>query len=248
MKVPGTQTPPHQRSNRRRGDTHGSHEGENAERWLLTYADMITLLLVLFIVLYAISSINQAKFREFKQSVTNVKLFHVPRGTTKSSTTSKSNPSNRLINIEKALSTALQSKGLLQDVTFALTPSGLTEGLVADSTFFLSNSAQLSSTGFQIVDTSALVLKGYNNAIEVAGYTDNRPITGGPYADNWALSAARAASVVVRMSTTDGVKPTQLILLGYGQYHPVAPNSTPAGQAQNRRVNIVVSPTAKLKP
>lgn len=248
VKEPGTRTAPYRRANRRRGDTHGEHEVENAERWLLTYADMITLLLVLFIVLYAISSLNQAKFREFKQSVQHSKLFHIPHGSTKAVTNSKSSPSTQLVKIEKALSSALKAKGLLQDVTFAITPTGLTEGLVADSTFFVTNSAQLSPSGYRIVDASAQVLKKYSNAIEVAGYTDNRPIVSGPYADNWALSAARAASVVVRMSTSDGVKPTQLILLGYGQYHPVASNSTPAGQAQNRRVNIVVSPTAKLAP
>jgi chemotaxis protein MotB len=206
---------------------------------------MITLLLVLFMVLYAISTVNQAKFKEFKQSVTNTKLFRTPHGTTNAATNSQATQATRLTSIEKALSGALRAKGLLQDVTFDMTSQGLVEGLVGDSTFFVSNSATLSATGYQIVDTSAAVLKSYNNAVEVAGYTDNRPISGGPFADNWALSAARAAAVVVRMSTSDGVNPTQLTLLGYGQYHPVASNSTPSGQAQNRRVNIVVSPTSK---
>ena len=249
VKEPGSRSaPPYRRANRRRGDTHGSHEVENAERWLLTYADMITLLLVLFIVLYAISSLNQAKFREFKQSVQHSKLFHIPHGSTTAPTNSKSSPSTQLVKIEKSLSSALKAKGVLQDVTFSITPAGLTEGLVADSTFFVTNSAALTASGYLIVDTSANILKRYSNALEVAGYTDNRPIVGGPYADNWALSAARAASVVVRMSTMDGVDPRQLVLLGYGQYHPVAPNTTPSGQAQNRRVNIVVSPTNKLAP
>lgn len=233
------------RVDRRRADKFGSHESSANERWLLTYADMITLLLVLFIVLYAISTINEAKFKEFKQSVTHTQLFRTPRGTTNAPSNSKSNQPSHLSSIEKALSGALKKKGLLQDVTFDLTSTGLVEGLVGDSTFFLSNSASLSVTGYQIVDTSAGVLKKYHNAIEVAGYTDNRPISSGPFADNWALSAARAAAVVVRMSTGDGVDPTQLILLGYGQYHPVASNATSAGQAQNRRVNIVISPTSK---
>jgi len=236
------------RANRRRGDTHGEHEVASAERWLLTYADMITLLLVLFIVLYALSSIDQAKFREFKQSVQHSKLFRVPHGTTLVTTPAKSSSTlPRLIHIEKALSDALKSRGLLHDVTFSITSRGLTEGLVTDSTFFLTNSAQLSSAGFEIVDTSAAVLRDYNNAIDVSGYTDNRPILSGPYPNNWALSAARAASVVVRMSAVDGVKPTQLTLLGYGQYHPVSSNSTPSGQAENRRVNIVVRPSTASK-
>jgi chemotaxis protein MotB len=146
------------------------------------------------------------------------------------------------------LSSALSASGLLGDVTLTINSSGLVEGLVADTTFFTTNSAQLSSVGEQIVDTSAGVLKNYPNAIEVAGYTDNQPITGGPYANNWELSAARATTVVIRMTATDGMNPGQVVLLGYGQYHPLVLNTSPAAQAENRRVNIVVSPTANFVP
>ena len=113
-------------------------------------------------------------------------------------------------------------------------------------TFFVTNSAVLSPVGEEIVDTSAGVLRGNPNAIEVAGYTDNQPITGGIYANNWALSAARATTVVIRMTGPDAVNPNQVVLLGYGQYHPLVPNTSAAGQAQNRRINIVVSPTTKF--
>jgi chemotaxis protein MotB len=237
------------RSPRDRG-SHGDHEEGNSERWLLTYSDMITLLLVLFIVLFAISQISQAKFREFKQSVTHAVLSHTPKGTTKahSKAPTKATPVDRLAAIEAQLSAALRTEGLLGDVSLSINSSGLVEGLVADTTFFTTNSAGLSAVGQQIVDTSAGVLKNYPNAIEVAGYTDNQPITGGPYANNWELSAARATTVVIRMTTTDGVNSGQVVLLGYGQYHPVVPNTTPVEQAQNRRVNIVVSPSAKFVP
>ena len=128
-------------------------------------------------------------------------------------------------------------------MTLRVTASGLVEGLVADSTFFVTNSAALSPVGIKIVDTSASVLRKFPNAIDVAGYTDNRPITSGPFANNWALSAARATTVVVRMTKNDRVNPGQLVILGYGQYHPVVPDTSPESQAQNRRVNIVVSPS-----
>jgi chemotaxis protein MotB len=231
-----------------RGDH--QHEEGNQERWLLTYSDMITLLLVLFIVLFAISQIDQAKFREFKQSVTHAVLSHTPQGTTKAHTrpATKSTPVNQLAAIKAQLTAALNAEGLLGDVTLSINASGLVEGLVADTTFFTTNSAQLSTIGDQIVDTSAGVLKDFPNAVEVAGYTDNEPITGGPYANNWELSAARATTVVIRMTGTDGVNPGQVVLLGYGQYHPLVPNISPAAQAQNRRVNIVISPTARFVP
>jgi chemotaxis protein MotB len=75
----------------------------------------------------------------------------------------------------------------------------------------------------------------------VAGYTDDQVITGGPYADNWALSAARSSTVVERLTTIDGVDPERVVAIGYGQYHPVVPDTSAAAQAENRRVNIVVS-------
>jgi chemotaxis protein MotB len=211
---------------------------------------MITLLLVLFIVLFAISAISQAKFREFKQSVSHAVLSRTPQGTTKVHTTpsTKARPTNQLAAIKAQLTTALDADGLLGDVTLSINASGLVEGLVADTTFFTTNSAELSTVGSEVVDTSAAVLKGYPNAIEVAGYTDNQPITGGPYANNWELSASRATTVVIRMTGDDGVNPGQVVLLGYGQYHPLVLNTSPAAQAQNRRVNIVISPTSKFVP
>jgi chemotaxis protein MotB len=249
MMNPSQGSPPYRRANRRRGD-HRGQEVENSERWLLTYSDMITLLLVLFIVLFAISTINRAKFRELKQSVTHAVLQRTPHGTTKVNDKTKltETPQARFKQIEKELSAALKAEGLLRDVTLKINSTGLVEGLVADSTFFTTNSANLTSVGARIVDTSAGVLRHYPNAIEVAGYTDNEPIAGGPYANNWALSAARATTVVVRMTQTDGVNPAQAVALGYGQYHPQSSNSSSTGRAQNRRVNIVISPTATFKP
>jgi chemotaxis protein MotB len=220
---------------------------DNSERWLLTYADMITLLLVLFIVLFALSKVDQAKYQEFKQSVTSAVMSDTPHGTTHV----HAKPAPDVMNVagfqqlERELNAALSSKGLMGDVTFTINSSGLVEGLVADSTFFVTASAELSPVGAEIVDTTAHVLVKYPNAVEVAGYTDDRPITG-PYANNWALSAARASTVVVRMTEVDGVAPSRVILLGYGQYHPLVPNISSAGRAKNRRINIVVQPTKKF--
>jgi chemotaxis protein MotB len=216
------------------------------ERWLLTYADMITLLLVLFIVLFALSKINQAKYRQFQQSVSHVKLVgsSVAHGSTSVPSRGPaplSPSSDHLRQIEQVLSHALALKGLLGDVTLTIDASGLVEGLVADSTFFLTDSAQLSPLGDEIVDTSGRVLDSYPNNVDVAGYTDDQAITGGPYADNWALSAARSSTVVERLTTIDGVNPERVVAIGYGQYHPVVPNTSPAAEAENRRVNIVVS-------
>ena len=226
----------------------GDHEEESGERWLLTYADMITLLLVLFIVLFALATIDQAKFREFKQSVTHAVLSHTPSGTTKVKThpakktkaSSSSASASQLQSIRSQLTSALTASGLLGDVTLSINSSGLVEGLVADTTFFVTNSAQLSAVGQQIVDSSAQVFKNYPNAIEVAGYTDNQPVTGGPFANNWELSAARATGVTRYLVEGRGLSPLRVSLAGYGEYRPRAANDTDRDRRSNRRVDIVI--------
>jgi chemotaxis protein MotB len=231
----------------RRAKRNAAIHEDNHDRWLLTYADMITLLLVLFIVLFALSKIDQSKYKEFQESVSEDRVVGdsavhsttkvPPHGPHRLSAATKTDQLNK---IEKALSQALAQRGELSDVTLNINSSGLVEGLVADSTFFQVDSAQLSPLGQQIVDTSGQVLARYANAVDIAGYTDDQAITGGPYANNWELSAARATSVVERLTEVDAVAPQRVVALAYGQYHPIAPNATPAGQAQNRRVNIVI--------
>jgi chemotaxis protein MotB len=236
------------RTVRARREAAAEHHDSSQERWLLTYADMITLLLVLFIVLFALSKINQAKYRQFQQSVSHVKLVGTSVVHGKTATASRgpkplsaAAATARLRQIEQALTHALALKGLLGDVTITIDASGLVEGLVADSTFFVTDSAQLSPLGEEIVDTSGHVLDTYPNNVDVAGYTDDQQITGGPFANNWALSAARSSTVVERLTTVDAVNPERVVAIGYGQYHPVVPNTSPVAQAENRRVNIVVS-------
>ncbi len=235
------------RGGRKRGNAGGDAEHAD-ERWLLTYADMITLLLVLFIVLFALSKVNEAKFRQFSKSFKMNRIVGVSldKGTT---TVAPLGPKplsatpQELHRVEAELMKALRAAGQLQAVSFTITKDGLVEGLVADSTLFETDSADLSPLGQRIVDTSGRVLAGFGNNIEVAGYTDDQPINGGHFGNNWALSAARATTVVQELTTVDGVAPTRVFALAYGQYHPVATNSTPAGKSQNRRVNIVVKGT-----
>ncbi len=235
------------RRTRRIHRKHADPHGDNQDRWLLTYADMITLLLVLFIVLFALSKIDQSKYKEFQESVSEDRVVGdsavhstTPKPPHGPHRLSAATTPDQLSAIEKALSQALGQRGMLSDVTLTINSSGLVEGLVADSTFFQVDSAQLSALGQQIIDTSGQVLARYTNDVDIAGYTDDQVITGGPYANNWELSAARATSVVERLTEVDAVAPQRVVALAYGQYHPVAPNATPAGQAQNRRVNIVI--------
>ena len=229
-----------------RGMPEGDHGEGNAERWLLTYADMITLLFVLFIVLFALSKVNEAKYRQFQQSLRENKIVGVSivKGTTIVAPRGPAplNPTpQQLHEIASQISKALAKAHLSSSVTLAVSANHLVEGLVNGSTYFKTDSAQLSPQGADVVDISAKAIAKFPANIEVAGYTDNEPITGGPYRDNWSLAAARADSVVDEMTSVSSISPTRVVIVSYGQYHPVASNATPKGQAVNRRVNIIVA-------
>ena len=234
---------------------HDSEEhGAGMERWLLTYSDMITLLLVLFIVLYALSSLNHVKYAEFERGVNA--SFNNGNSQPSSAKTQPSpakpgrNPVHEYASaaaIELRLVKALKSAGVLGDVKVQRTGQGVVEGLVTGKTFYAVDSAALAPLGEKIVDVSASVIRQYGNTDDVDGYTDNEPILpGSPFINNWQLSADRAVYVVTQLQD-EGVDPSQLVVAGFGQYYPTVPNDTtsgqaiPANQAQNRRVNIVIT-------
>jgi chemotaxis protein MotB len=239
-------------------------EGPGMERWLLTYADMITLLLALFVILFALSSINEKKFVAFKlglsQTFTNSPvtkasasgnglLQHtglISHSATASAsapvpaeaTTGASTPS--LSQIAAEIEQALQAAGLTQDASTTTTTRSVVVQVLADKAYFALDSATLGTVGDQVVDTIAGVITGVPNDVAVEGYTDNQPIYGGPYASNWQLSAARAANVAQRLATVDGIAEARLSAIGYGETHPLVPDTSPANQAENRRVDVVI--------
>ena len=276
-----------------RGKRHKAHEEEveNGERWLLTYADMITLLLALFIVLFAISTVNQKKFLALalglKESfdpkpgilptsnglLSNASLTKTAgenmtplfRGSVASTTTvvpgqqqpesSGSStapvgtvPTARLKDLQEKISSALVAQHLSGNVSFQLTTRGLVVQILADKVFFATGSADLGPVGNQVVDTVATVLRTDAYAINVEGYTDNQPLTGGPFGSNEELSAVRAVNVMLRLENSDSIDPNRLSATGYGDTHPVAPNTSPQNMALNRRIDIVILSSPEAQP
>jgi chemotaxis protein MotB len=258
----------------RLGHHHGEEEG-NSERWLLTYADMITLLLALFVVLFALSTINNKKFLELKLGLT--KTFSQSPITSSGSngllqqTNLTSHPgisqqqsavdaghaapidassptSPTLAQISQQITQALQQQNLAQYASTSVTTRAVTVQVLADKAFFAVDSASLGSVGDEVVDTIAGVIRADPNNVAVEGYTDNQPIYGGPYNSNWELSAARAANVVDRLNAVDGLPMTRLQAIGFGQTHPIASNATPAGQAENRRIDVVILGPGQVGP
>ncbi|MGH9067804.1 MAG: flagellar motor protein MotB [Acidimicrobiales bacterium] len=265
---------------RRRHEAHGDSADE--DRWLLTYSDMITLLLALFVVLFSLSSLNKIKFAEFSSGVRQAfttkpnplsrgskgllsqqslvsrpgsnhplssptTITAIPTTTTPTTTTAKAGATapkppdtHQLAQVEAAVRAALAQRHLLSYVHLHLDKASLTIELLADTTFFSTNSAKLSSAGTQVVDTVGGVLEHEPNHSVVKGFTDSQRVIGGPWYSNFMLSAARAVTVVERFVNSDNLARNRLRVVGYGPTEPIATNATPTGRAKNRRVDIVV--------
>jgi chemotaxis protein MotB len=143
--------------------------------------------------------------------------------------------------IEEQMRTALQSK----DVTISELQGKLTVNIL-DRVLFASGEAELKPEGEKVLDQLASVLTQHTNRqVYVIGHTDNVPIRGsvfGRYSSNWELSTARATSAVRYLVEKAGADPTRMAAVGYGEFHPIADNSTAEGRARNRRIAIVIMP------
>lgn len=227
-------------------------EHENHERWLVSYADFITLLFAFFVVMYSISSINEGKYKILSESLTGVfnqpdrSVQPIPVGeerprTSEPENTEMDDPSSdsSLQNIANSVREAFGALISSDQLTVRGNETWI-EIELSSSLLFPSGDAIPNNEAFAIIEKVAKILAPYQNPIRVEGFTDNLPIQTAQYPTNWELSSARAASIV-RMLAIDGVDPTRLAAVGYGEFQPVADNATAEGRARNRRVVLVIS-------
>ena len=212
-------------------------------RWLLTYADMITLLLALFIILFSISTINKVKFQALVHAISggfdnDWAINQPPNGGTNG--VESLNASSKIPAIQKQLEQYVQKNKLQNQVTTRLDHRGLVISLLSDKSYYDSGSAQLRPDTQAILDKVAKFLRNNTYLVRVEGFTDNEPIGTSVYPTNWELSTARATNVVRYLVEKDGMEPTRISAGGYGEYHPRVMNDTPEHKQQNRRVDIVI--------
>lgn len=230
-------------------------EHENHERWLVSYADFITLLFAFFVVMYSISSVNEGKYKVLSDTLTGVfnqpdrSIKPIPVGEERPRT---SEPDRSLVDEQnnQAPADALQSIAntvreafgeLIEADQLKVRGNELwIEIELSSSLLFSSGDALPNNAAFDLIEKIAKILAPYENPVHVEGFTDNLPIQTAQFPTNWELSTARAASIV-RMLAMDGVNPARLASVGYGEFQPVADNATAAGRARNRRVVLVVS-------
>lgn len=235
---------------RRRGITDIEPE-ESTDRWLVSYADFITLLFAFFVVMYSISNVNLGKYRVLSDSVM----------------TAFSAQSNSPFPVGSQLGISVQrapiAVGLMGQtglVSMKETAAKLDKrlqkwvkkGMIAvkgnekwleieikSSLLFQTGDAVLSRDAASILSELTAVVKTTTNPLYVSGYTDDVPISTGRYPSNWELSSARAASVV-RLLAQNGINPARMGAIGYGEFRPVVTNDTAANRQKNRRVVIRV--------
>lgn len=226
---------------------------EHHERWLISYADFITLLFAFFVVMYAISIVNEGKYAVLSDALGDA---FGGREVAPQAYTSVEPvlPLSHIVNrkrIEAARRERERMEVLARDLSATLMPlvkSGQVRvtqnarGIAIElnaSVLFDQGEAVLQQEAREVLGEVAGLLKDAPQRIEVEGHTDNLPITNARFASNWELSAVRAASVV-RLFIEQGVQDVRLSAIGHGATRPVAPNDLPANQARNRRVAVMI--------
>ncbi|MGB7816603.1 MAG: flagellar motor protein MotD [Methylotenera sp.] len=240
-------------------------DDENPDRWLVSYADFITLLFAFFVVMYAISSVNQSKYSDLTSSM-GTAFSGVSPSDTEGRIKNRSGTKNKIKGQQSSLIKPLPLSHLYNeklrreresmtnmgiDLSNTLAPL-ISEGKVRvaqnnrgiridihDSLLFSEGSAELATNASSILNEIVVLIKDNQRLIQVEGHTDNTPIHNAAYFSNWELSAMRAGSVV-RMLSDLGIADSRLSALGFGSVQPVSENDTPLGRARNRRVSIMI--------
>jgi chemotaxis protein MotB len=214
------------------------HSAPSHERWLVSYADFITLLFALFVVLFSASNADKEKVRKFAQAVENA-IEH--SGVGRVAPTPRQGPSHEpaLDATYAALAESLQPEVQSNQVRVALDGRGLIITL-NQTAFFRSGSADFDPSMYPTLGKIAAAIAQVDNPIRLEGHTDSRSIHNERFQNNWELSSARSIAVLELLVTRFGIASHRLAVAGYADTAPVSSNDTDEGRARNRRVDIVV--------
>ncbi|APH15570.1 membrane MotB of proton-channel complex MotA/MotB family protein [Clostridium sporogenes] len=228
------------------------HEEHVDETWLIPYSDMLTLLLALFIVMFAMSKVDTAKLQKASQEF-NI-IFKagsnvVQEGGGGGASVGKAGvsivPSDsvtediKMKEIKSKLEKEIEKSGYSDKVKVGVDADGL-EIDIQDVVLFNSGDAEVLKQSSALLTQISKMLKGLDNNIKVTGHTDNKPISNSKFRSNWDLSAIRAINVMNFLSNIGGIPANKLSIQAYGEYMPKFDNATGAGRAKNRRVEISI--------
>lgn len=236
-------------------------EHENTERWLLTYSDLITLLMIFFVIMYAMSNVDAQKYQVLSQSLEGalnpVGLSGTGSGGSSTSgggidqatadalaaqlaadgKTDKVDP--KLVAAAQQIQQLVNEKGLQDKVSVSVKERGVVVGLM-NTVLFEPGSAKIKPEAVPTLIAIGQIANGVHNYIRVEGNTDDVPQNSPQFPSNWELSCARATEVLKLMIAQSGVAPDKISPVGYGEYRPSVPNTSPENRSKNRKVDIVI--------
>ena len=227
-------------------------EVENHERWLISYADFITLLFAFFVVMYAISSVNIGKYKVFSDALgdafggagssppvnTQVPNLPIPNPALKRRAEMLKQERQEMTRLAQDLLSTLAPLVKEGKVRVTQNSRGVSVEINA-SVLFDPADARLTPESVEALSAVGVLLKNDTHNVQVEGHTDDLPISNAQFPSNWELSSVRASSVV-RLFVENGVAPTRLTAVGFGSNVPVASNDDPIGRARNRRVAVTI--------
>ncbi|WLR49629.1 flagellar motor protein MotB [Bacillus tianshenii] len=244
-------------------------EGHVDESWLIPYADMLTLLLALFIVLFAASNVDAKKYEQISEALnaaftggtgvmehpmpvqpqnadpaaTEEKQSSPSEGEGNKTGGSDSEAEEELESLQQKIQSYIEKNELNEDLSTKLTDEGLLVTILNDA-FFASGSADLTEETERIArEISVTLATKEPHQVIISGHTDDRPIRNAQFEDNWHLSVIRAVNFMKILLENDKLNPEHFSAKGFGEFKPVAPNDTAENRQKNRRVEVLILPT-----
>ena len=203
--------------------------------WTIVYSDMITNLMLFFLMLYGLSRMSAGARHDIMQN-----MQEKFRGRTDVEARAQRVMKNVIEEDAASKVSALMEKQGLEKYTSVEVSEKQIKITLTVPVLFKPGDAELAANAKAALDGVSRALAAVPNKVIIEGHTDNQPLAGGKYPSNWELSVARAYSVIEYFSKEKGLSPERFIAAGYGEYRPVASNETLEGRAQNRRIEIVL--------
>jgi chemotaxis protein MotB len=225
----------------------GGHDAAGMMRWLLTYADLITLMMAFFVIMYAMSKADTAKFNALRSSLSAAfrtdgsasSLIYTEQGTQPVEQALSLDGSREREDFQDIIHKIQANIKDQKQVQFVIDERGLTVRFL-DNVLFDLGSAALRPDSLGMLDAVGMALKNTTRYVRVEGHADNLPINTVEFPSNWELSASRSIAVTRYLISKHGADPRRLASLGYGEFRPLYPNNSDENRAKNRRVDVVV--------
>jgi chemotaxis protein MotB len=221
---------------------------DSGASYLTTWADMTTLLLCFFVMLLAMSSVNPAKFMVAASSFQNafsgilesMPTIPIHENVLRPRMGGDEQNKRMAINAKRRIERRAERQDMDDAVKVKVTEKGLAIRISDPVLFDVGNAALKPRFKELLYNVGTIINEDTTTRIRVEGHTDNTPINTARYPSNWDLSAARALNVVKFLARNAGIDPARLSAVGYGEYHPIVPNTSPENRQRNRRIEIYV--------